>query len=310
MSTIMLSVLVPVYNEEDCVTLLYNRLAQVLDKLPCESEILFVNDGSNDNTLRIVQKLQQNDKRIAYLDLSRNFGKEVAMYAGIDYIKGDTLVILDADLQHPPELIPQMLAEIENGFDDVYTSHTARKEGTWLRKWMSKKYYCYLKKLSNVPILENTGDFRMFSKKAIIALRDLKENERNMKGLFSYIGFKKKALLYEQSPRVAGNTKWNYTRLLDLAIKGLTSFSVLPLRIVSIIGCLVSLIAFVYLVTVIINFIFFDNTIGEYQSIMCVVLFIGGFILLALGVIGEYLGIIYNETKKRPVYFINEYCSS
>ena len=227
----MLSVLVPVYNEEECIELLYDRLIRVLSKLSCKSEILFVNDGSKDNTLFLIKMLQQKDKRISFVDLSRNFGKEVAMAAGIDYIKGDALVIIDADLQDPPELIVEMLKELSYGYDDVYAKRINRKGESWLKKITSKLYYRVLKKISDIPIQEDTGDYRMFSQKAIKALQELKENERNMKGLFSYIGFKKKPIYYERDARAAGFTKWNYWKLTSLAIKGLTSFSKAPLRI-------------------------------------------------------------------------------
>ena len=306
----MLSVLVPVYNEEECIQLLYNRLTEVFSKLSCQSEILFVNDGSKDNTLSLIRALQKKDERISFLDLSRNFGKEIAMAAGIDYIKGDALVIIDADLQDPPELIIEMFKELEQGYDDVYANRTNRKGESWLKKTTSKIYYRLLKNISDIPIQEDTGDYRMFSKQAINALRELKENERNMKGLFSYIGFKKKAIYYERDARVAGSTKWNYWNLINLAIKGLTSFSRTPLRIVSFIGLTVSIIAFIYLVTVVIRAMIWGDPVTGYPSLVSVILFLGGVQLLALGIIGEYLGIIFSETKKRPIYYINEYCGN
>lgn len=307
MKTKLLSILIPVYNESECISPLYNRLSAVLDKLPCTSEILFVNDGSTDNTLQLIRALQQHDRRVAYVDLSRNFGKETAMSAGIDYIQGDALVIIDADLQHPPELIPEMLDELEKGFDDVYACRAHRNGETWMKKKSSQLYYKWLKKISDIPVQENTGDFRIFSRKAIDALRSLKEKERNMKGLFSYIGFRKKPIYYESEPRIAGQTKWNYPKLAGLAIKGLTSFSVLPLRIVSCAGVIISVVAMIYLIKVVVKALIWGDPVAGYPSLMCAILFIGGFMLLALGVIGEYIGIIYNETKKRPEYFVSEY---
>ena len=303
----ILSVLVPVYNEEECIQLLYDRLVKVLSDLSCKSEILFVNDGSRDNTLLLIKKLQQKDKIISFIDLSRNFGKEAAMAAGIDYIKGDALVIIDADLQDPPELISEMLKELEKGYDDVYAKRINRKGESFLKKATSKIYYRLLKGISDIPIQEDTGDYRMFSKRAIDALRELKENERNMKGLFSYIGFKKKPIYYERDARAAGSTKW---KLTNLAIKGFTSFSKIPLRIVSFIGLIVSLIAFAYLVTVVVRAAIWGDVVTGYPSLMSVILFLGGIQLLALGIIGEYLGIIFSETKRRPIYYINEYSTS
>lgn len=253
MSTQLLTILVPVYNEEKCISSLYRRLLEVAEILPCGIEFLFVNDGSTDGSLSIIRHLRQKDSRVSIVDLSRNFGKEKAMSAGIDYAKGNALTILDADLQDPPELIPLMWREIENGYDDVYACRTLRKGETRFKCWSAKTYYRWLHFLSDIPIQEDTGDFRMFSEKAIHALRQLKESERNMKGLFSFIGLKKKAIYYERNPRVAGKTKWNYLKLFDLAIKGFTSFSILPLRFVSFLGSIVSVIAFIYLMAVVLK---------------------------------------------------------
>jgi len=302
-----LSILIPVYNESECIGLLYERLFKVAEMIPCHVEFLFVNDGSSDNSLALIQELQERDARIAFLDLSRNYGKEIAMCAGIDYIRGDALVIIDADLQHPPELILTMYEELQKGYDDVYAMRLKSKGETWFKRWTSKNYYRLLKNLSNIPVQQDVGDFRMFNKKAITALRQLKESERNMKGLFSYIGFKKTPVYYESEPRVAGKTKWNGLKLYDLAIKGLTSFSTAPLRFISVMGGIISFLAFVYMLFVITKALLFGDPVGGYPSLMSVILFLGGAILLSLGIIGEYLGVIYNETKKRPVFFINEY---
>lgn len=307
MKTKLLSILIPIFNEEECIPILYQSLSNVLKSLPCKVEILFVNDGSTDNSLDSIQQIQKIDKRVSYVDLSRNYGKEIAICAGIDYIKGDALVIMDADLQDPPELIHTMFCEIEKGYDDVYACRKTRRGEALLKTWTAKIYYKLMRILSNIHIQENTGDFRMFSKKAIDSLRQMKERERNMKGLFSFIGFKKKCIFFERPPRIAGKTKWNYISLFELAIKGLTSFSTLPLRIVSLIGLFISLFAFFYLIKVLIKAMFWGDPVIGYPSLMCSILFLGGSILLALGIIGEYLGIIYNETKKRPIYFINEY---
>jgi len=307
MGTTLLSILIPVYNERECIVSLYERIAETVRKLPCEVEILFVNDGSRDDSLDVIRRLHEKDSRIAYIDLSRNYGKETAMCAGIDYICGDALVIIDADLQHPPELIAAMFEEIEKGYEDVYACRLNRKTETWLKKQAAKFYYKTLKNLSNIPVQENAGDFRMFGKKAIAALRELKESERNMKGLFSFIGFQKKAVPYEPATRIAGQTKWNYFKLTSLAIKGLTSFSTVPLRLISIVGFVVSFFAFVYLIIIIVKALIWGDPVGGYPSLMSVILFLGGMVLLALGIIGEYTGVIYNETKKRPAYFVNEY---
>jgi glycosyltransferase involved in cell wall biosynthesis len=292
-----LTIMIPVYNEEECIDELYGRLLSVSSSISPKCEFLFVNDGSTDRTLSLLMELKDKDERVSVVDLSRNYGKEIAMTAGLDYMRGDTLVIIDADLQDNPELLPEMLKEIENGYDDVYAQRISRKGETWLKKTTSYWYYRILAYMSTVPIQKDTGDFRMLSTKAIEALRTLKEKERNMKGLFSFIGFKKKAIYYERDERIAGTTKWNYFKLINLAIRGITAFSIKPLRIIS-------------LVKVIFKALIYGDAVAGYPSMMTAILFLGGLQLLAIGVLGEYLGIIFSETKKRPIYFINDYYKS
>lgn len=305
-----LTILVPVYNEQECLDALYSRLNDVIGTIDAEVEVLFVNDGSTDSSLDILQRLADSDRRVAVLDLSRRFGKEIAMSAGIDYATGDALVILDADLQDPPELIPQMLAGIREGYDDVYARRRSRSGESIAKRGSSRLYYRMLRRLSNVPVQEDTGDFRMLSARAIDALRRLKESERNMKGLFSYVGFYKKPILYDRDPRAAGKTKWNYFGLTALALKGFTSFSKTPLRLISVLGLIVSAIAFVYLIVVVSKALIAGDRVAGYPSLMAVILFLGGMQLLALGVIGEYIGIVFTETKRRPNYFVNSYTAT
>jgi glycosyltransferase involved in cell wall biosynthesis len=268
---------------------------------------LFVNDGSNDGTLKIMHELYERDAHIAYLDLSRNYGKETAMAAGIDHISGDALCIIDADLQDPPELIEDMIKGIEDGYDDVYAQRISREGESFLKKMSSKLYYRMLASISDIPIQKDTGDYRMFSRKAIDALRQMKERQRNMKGLFSYIGFRKHPIMFKRDKRIAGKTKWNYFKLVNLAVKGLTSFSTFPLRMISVFGVAVAFLAFCYLVFIVVRSLLWGNSVAGYPSMMAVILFLGGAQLLALGIIGEYLGIVYSETKNRPTYFVNEY---
>jgi len=303
----LLTVMIPIFNEEECVIGLYEKLDEVSKILSCNCEFLFINDGSTDNTLQLIKQIQVTDKRLSIVDLSRNYGKEIAMTAGLDYLKGDTLVIIDADLQDNPKLLPLMLQEIENGYDDVYAQRTSRKGETWLKKATSRWYYKTLASMSSVAIQKDTGDFRMLSSKAIRALRQFGENERNMKGLFSFIGFKKKAIYYERDERMAGKTKWNYFKLFNLAVRGITSFSTKPLRMISITGIVISLVSFVFLIKIVFKAIFYGDPVAGYPSIMSTILFLGGLQLLSIGVLGEYLGIIFSETKKRPIYFINDY---
>lgn len=305
----LISILIPAYNEEEVLDMLYERL----DKLATDNdaynfEFLFVNDGSRDATLAILKAYAAKDPRVAYINLSRNFGKEIAMIAGFDHVKGDATVIIDADLQDPPELIPEMIRYWEkDGYDDVYARRRSRDGETWLKKKTSTWYYHLLQKSTRIPIQRDTGDFRLLDRRAVEALREFRESERYTKGMFSWIGFKKKEMLYDRDPRAAGTTKWNYSKLINLAIDGITSFTTAPLRISTFIGGTVSVIAFLYILYLLIRPLFGVPTGGGYSSIMAVVLFLGGVQLLSLGVIGEYIGRIFNETKRRPLYFVEEY---
>lgn len=304
----LISVLIPAYNEEEVLAMLYERLGKLAqDNDTYDFEFLFVNDGSRDRTLEIIMKYAEDDKRISYINLSRNFGKEIAMIAGFDYVKGDATVIIDADLQDPPELIPQMIRFWEQGFDDVFARRRSRAGESYLKKKTSAWYYKILQSSTRIPIQVDTGDFRLLDRRCIDALRQFRESERYTKGMFSWIGYKKKEILYDRDPRAAGQTKWNYAKLINLAIDGITSFTTAPLRISSFIGVLVSFTAFVYILYLLIRPLFGIPTGAGYSSIMAVVLFLGGVQLLSLGVIGEYIGRIFNEAKRRPLYFVEEY---
>lgn len=305
----LISILIPTYNEEEVLDMLYGRLDTLAkDNDAYNFEFLFVNDGSRDATLALLKAYAAKDPRVAYINLSRNFGKEIAMVAGFDHVKGDATVIIDADLQDPPELIPEMIRYWEkDGYDDVYARRRSREGETWFKKKTSTWYYHLLQKSTRIPIQRDTGDFRLLDRRAIDALREFRESERYTKGMFSWIGFKKKEILYDRDPRAAGTTKWNYGKLVDLAIDGITSFTTAPLRISTFIGGTVSVVAFLYILYLLIRPLFGVPTGGGYSSIMAVVLFLGGVQLLSLGVIGEYIGRIFNETKRRPLYFIEEY---
>ncbi|KGX93728.1 glycosyl hydrolase [Pontibacillus halophilus JSM 076056 = DSM 19796] len=303
-----LTVLVPAYNEEESLHYLYDRIFSVLATMPTYNlELLFVNDGSKDNTLSIIKQLREQDKRVSYVNLSRNFGKETAMIAGLDYAKGDAVIILDADLQDPPELIPEMVQYWEEGYDDVYAKRRSRKGETWFKKATASLFYKTLKRMSQVPIQENTGDFRLLDRRCVEALKQLRETQRYTKGMFSWVGYKKKEILFDRDPRISGETKWNYGKLVDLAIEGVTSFTTSPLRISSLMGMGVSLFAFIYMVWIIFKTLAFGESVQGYPSLMSAILFIGGIQLIVLGIIGEYLGRVFNETKRRPLYFIDEY---
>ena len=302
------SLLIPAYNEEETIPLLYDELNKVLETIPgYEFEILFVNDGSSDNTLNILRNIQQRDTRINYISFSRNFGKETAMAAGFDYVTGDAAVIMDADLQDPPELIGEMIKYWEDGYDDVYAKRRSREGETWLKKITSAAFYKLLQKMTKIPIQEDTGDFRLLDRRAIESLKKLREKQRYTKGMFSWIGFNKKEILFDRKPRAAGKTKWNYLKLFNLALEGVTSFTTSPLRISAIIGILVSIFSMIYMVIVLIKSLIWKDPVQGYPSMMVTILFLGGVQLVSLGIIGEYVGRIFNETKYRPLYIIDEH---
>ena len=305
------TILIPCYNEEQSLPLLYEQLAALTDNhTEYDWEILFVNDGSKDNTIGIIKQLQKmggETSKVSYVDLSRNFGKEAAMLAGFDYATGDCMVIMDADLQHPPHLIPEMLQHWEAGYDDVYAKRTTRGKESWLRKNLSLLYYKLLQKTTRVEILQNVGDFRLLDRKCIDTLKQLRESERYTKGMFCWIGFNKKEIEFEQGDRVAGETSWNYLSLFNLAIEGITSFTIAPLRLSTMMGIIVSIIAFIYMCVIITKTIIWGEDVQGFPTLMVVILFLGGVQLLSLGIIGEYLGRIFHETKKRHVYVVKEY---
>jgi glycosyltransferase len=304
----LVTILVPAYNEQEVLNMLYDRLKNIMDEnTNYDFEVLLVNDGSKDNTLNIIMELREKDKRINYLNLSRNYGKETAMIAGLDYIKGDCVVIIDADLQDPPELIPEMLKYWEEGYDDVYAKRNSRKGETFLKKFTSKMYYKILQGFTKIEIQKDTGDFRLLDRRCVEALKQIRESQRYTKGLFSWIGYNKKEIRYDRDPRAAGATHWNYKKLIDLSIDGITSFTTSPLRWSAIIGVLVSLAGFIYMIVIICQTLINGVTTPGYASTMVVILFLGGIQLIFLGVIGEYLGRAFYETKRRPLYFIDRY---
>ena len=303
-----ITLLIPAYNEAPVLPKLYDRLTSLADTLPdYKLEFLFVNDGSRDETLDINKGYAKKDKRISYVNLSRNFGKEIAMIAGIDHVNSDALVIIDADLQDPPELIPDMIKIWQEGYDDVFARRSSRMGESWLKKFTSRCFYKVLQKSTTIPIQRDTGDFRLLDRRCVTALKRIRESERYTKGFFSWIGYKKKEITYARDPRAAGETKWNYFKLFNLAIDGIVSFTTTPLRISTFLGLFVSFFAFIYIIVVIIRTIMFGADMAGYPSMMAVILFLGGVQLLSLGIIGEYIGRIFNETKQRPLYLIEEY---
>ena len=302
------SVLIPTYNEESTLIALFDRLVALMDSMTgYEWEVLLVNDGSSDNSLLLMSQMHGKDNRFNYLDLSRNYGKETAMLAGFDYITGDCMVIMDADLQHPPEIIPEMIKLWEEGYDDVYAKRRDRGGESYLKKKTAQKFYQLLQKMTPIPIQQDTGDFRLLDKICINALRNIRESQRYTKGMFSWIGFNKKEILFDQQERVSGQSKWSYLNLINLAIDGITSFTTAPLKTSSIVGLFVSLGAFIYMIYVFLRALIWGDSVQGYPTLMVVILFLGGVQLLSLGVIGEYLGRIFHETKNRPPYFARVY---
>jgi polyisoprenyl-phosphate glycosyltransferase len=305
-----LSVVVPAYNEEEVLPEFHRRLTAVLDRLGVPAEIVYVNDGSRDQTARVCRELRASDSRVAIVDLSRNFGKEIALTAGLDHARGDAVVVIDADLQDPPELIPELIRHWQDGCDVVYAQRMSRAGETALKKVTAHAFYRVVKRISGVQIPEDTGDFRLLSRRAVDALGRLGEQHRFMKGLYSWIGFPQRAVPYARDPRFAGQTKWNYWRLWNFAIEGITSFTIAPLKAATYFGLVVAVWAFLYAVWVVSKTILYGEPVRGYPSLMVVILFLGGVQLLAIGILGEYLGRMFNETKNRPLYLVQGFDAS
>lgn len=306
----LISIVVPAYNEGEVLTEFHEAVDKALSKLPVDLEIVYINDGSTDNTLDIIDGLRAIDKRITLIDLSRNFGKEIALSAGLHKAAGDAVVIIDADLQDPPELIPELIKEWENGYDVVYAKRTMRLGESFLKKTTANLFHRIIQRVGKFNIPQDTGDFRILSRRAVNALNTFKEHHRFMKGLFAWIGFKQKAVLYERDSRHAGQSKWNYWRLWNFALEGITSFTIAPLKISTYIGTITALSAFAYGIYMVIETLLHGNEVPGYPSLIVIILILGGIQLVAIGILGEYLGRIFNETKQRPLYFINEYLPS
>jgi len=303
----LLSVVVPTMNEDAVLDEFHSRVSAVLDKLPLRSEVVYINDGSTDGTLAAMRRLRSRDPRVAIVDLSRNFGKEIALTAGLDHAKGDVVVIIDADLQDPPELIPELLAGYQEGYDVVYAQRRVREGETWFKKATAFAFYRVIQRLTRVKIPADTGDFRLLSRRALDSLQALREQHRFMKGLYAWVGYPQKPVLYDRSPRHAGQTKWNYWGLWNFAIEGITSFSTAPLKLASYIGIFVAVASLLYALWIVYKTIAFGEDVRGYPSLMVVILFLGGVQLITIGILGEYLGRMFDETKGRPLYFVTEY---
>jgi len=304
----LLSIIVPIFNEQEVLCEFYRRLSRAVTSAHLDDvEILFINDGSTDKTLALLLAIAQTDARVQVLDLSRNFGKEAAMTAGLEHAAGDAAIIIDADLQDPPELIPQMINEWRNGSDVVYMRRLSREKESWLKRTTAAAFYALMGRIGRFRVPENVGDFRLLSRRAIDALNRMPERTRFMKGLFAWIGFPAKEIPYHRAPRHAGTTKWNYWHLWNFALEGITSFTVTPLKIASYVGVLTSLAALLYGGFVFTKTLISGDPVPGYPSLMVVIVFLGGLQLLALGIMGEYLGRMFIETKQRPLYLVNRH---
>ncbi len=302
-----ISILVPCYNEEQVLPLFLQAIQPIICNTDYLWEILLIDDGSTDGTLCIMHDAHKKDERIRYIELSRNFGKENALLAGLDYVQGDSVVIMDADLQHPVSVIPKMIKQWEAGYDDVYARRQTRGKETWFRRLGAKVYYRLLQASSEVNVYPNVGDFRLLDKNCINALRQMRETDRYTKGMYAYIGFRKAHVDFMQEERAAGTSKWSLWKLITLACDGILSSSIKPLQIATKTGAVVSFAAFIYLIYIFIKSLLYGDPVRGFPTLIIVILFLGGLQLLSIGILGEYIGRIFHESKHRPSYFIRTY---
>jgi glycosyltransferase involved in cell wall biosynthesis len=303
---VQVSVVVPIYNEEENIDVLFSRLLAVLEALNTSYEIVCVNDGSRDNTLKNLVEYHQRYPQIKVVNLSRNFGKDIAMSAGIDYSQGMAVIPIDADLQDPPELIAEMIEKWHEGYDVVYASRRVRIGESWFKRFTAEGFYQVINRLSRVAIPPNTGDFRLIDRRVVESIKKMPERQRFMKGIFAWVGYKQTAILFDREPRYQGQTKWNYWKLWNFALDGITSFSFLPLKVWTYVGFIIALISLLYASFLILRTVILGIDVPGYASLMVAVLFLGGIQLLTLGIIGEYIGRVYEEVKGRPLYLVRD----
>lgn len=305
------SVIVPVYNEEISLPVFHDTLSEVIQSMDqYDWEVLYVNDGSIDKTQSIIEEISRKDENVAYIELSRNFGKENAMLAGFDYMRGDSAIIIDADLQDPPVLIKEMLNYWEEGYEDIYAKRRSRGKESWLRRRFSMAFYNILDRSTNFNILKNVGDFRLLDRKCIEALRKLRESERYTKGLFCWIGFKKKEILFDRGDRQYGRSHWSFLSLTGLAVEGITSFTTMPLRLATLVGLITGFGAIIYMIWTLIKVITWGDPVAGFPTLISVILFLGSIQLICIGILGEYIARIFNESKRRPNYLVSNYYKS
>lgn len=308
----LISVVVPCYNEQEVLPLYYNEMNKIIAQMQSEHEdlefeLLFINDGSKDNTLKMLRELSARDKRVRYISFSRNFGKEAGMFAGMENSKGDFVVVMDADLQHPPKFIPQMYKYVyEDGFDCATTRRVSRKGESRIRSWFAMKFYRIMNKISQTEIVDGAQDFRFMTRKMVDAVLSMKEYNRFSKGIFSWVGFNVKYIEYENVERAAGTTAWSFWKLFLYSLEGIFAFSTAPLALASLLGVLSCLIAFIWIIAIIVKTLVFGESVQGFPTIMCAIFFVGGLQLFCTGILGQYLSKTYLETKRRPIYIISE----
>lgn len=301
------TVVVPAFNEGEAIRAFHERLVQVLEGLDEAWAVLYVDDGSTDDTMSCIAGFRESDKRVGLLRLSRNFGKELAISAGLDHAAGDAVIVMDADLQDPPELVPDLVAEWKQGWDVVYGRRDAREGDPLVKRFTAHGFYRLMHQVSDTPIPEDVGDYRLMDRRVVNALGQLRERNRFMKGLFAWVGFRQRELPYRREARHAGTSKWSYWRLWNYALDGITSFTVVPLKIATYLGLITAFGAFLYGAWIITKTLVYGADVPGYPSLMVVILFLGGVQLIALGIIGEYLGRLFMESKQRPLYLIDRF---
>ena len=307
MDTTTLGIVIAAYNEAEALPGMHARLSRVLDALGLPAQVVYVDDGSRDATWAVLSGLAAADPRVRALRLSRNFGKELALTAGLDHVDADAVVVLDADGQDPPELLPAFVARWREGFDVVYGTRASRDGESWAKKATAAAFYRIINRLSDTAIPADTGDFRLVSRRVLEALRSLRERQRFMKGLFAWVGYPGSSIVYQREARIAGRSKFNYWRLWNFALEGITGFSTAPLRVATYVGLGTALVAFAYGAWIVAKTLLWSDPVRGFPTIMAVMLFLGGVQLMALGVIGEYLGRLYLEAKQRPLYLVQEW---
>lgn len=303
-----ITVIVPCYNEEEALHYYYQEMARVMTLMNTyDFELLFINDGSRDQTLDIIKELANNDKRIKYISFSRNFGKEAAMYAGFENSTGDYVCLMDADLQDPPKLLPEMIKAIEEeGYDSAATRRVTRKGEPPIRSFFARMFYKIMNKISDTELMDGARDYRLMTRQFVNSLLDMKEYNRFSKGLFGWVGYKTKWIEFENVERVAGETKWSFWKLLVYAVDGAVAFSTAPLAIASVLGMLMLLVSLVFIIFIIIRTLIFGDPVSGWPSLVCIITLIGGIQIFCVGILGEYLSKVYLETKRRPIYIVKD----